>query len=545
MTNSLSKMLMDPLTDSSDSEGEEEIIEQGVADPPTDEDEFIQSFRDRTDVNAFGDADRHGYFLISLFEDTSKGTIPKGMMHPREILGSKVFNAAKAKGCMVFCEELSTNGGHHCHLFYKGPRLSRTQIKDTCTKEGYMVRSQELYEIQPIPVNRGPLGKKSKYEVAKALRYCTEGYKSKKTQLDGFNYQTYGLMFGQQPATWANKVIADYNKEAERIKEREAKKAAKEDKGESVSLDDALDHLEQCIPDLQLWMDKHYVYRCLVIQSPDDELLRRSLDKYKSKIMDAIDNRLSALEPVDRLNEGFILLCGAARTGKSTFARNYVQDRWGKTAEFAGAPKSAMAHHESWTGAGRGFWDYNGQPAIIVDEVDKNSLALNKFKMLTDMGNSGSNHYFSLERKNGSSIYANHSVAIMTTNAYPTRLYSKMFAEDEGHWMAFRDRINKCYWSPYYRIKDGFDFSDLEEGPDGEKVRNTVELNDDREVVRDAQRVDITDYLKTLNFKAACWFFDQISGQGLVGDKEDAVEPPSKKFKYAIQGNPEPGHRSW
>ena len=534
---------------------DEETIDAGFAAPPPSEvdpdaEAIVEDLTRLADPNAFGDGDRHSYYLISLFADESKGGIPQNAMHPREILGSDTFDKASRSGCLVFCEEISSNGAHHCHLFYHGPRITRVKIKNTAVDNGYLVASQELHEILPIQINRGPLSKKSKYQIALAIRYCSEGYKSKKTQLDGFHYLKYGKFNNEDPVTWAVRYINDYNKEAERIKERIEKQRKKNEGIPSMNVDDALEYVEPFLPVLQLWMTVPYVFKCLVITAKNDPVLRRCLDKHKTKVRDLIQNRLNEIEPPNRLNEGIIMFCGAARTGKSTSARNYCKDRWGTLPEFAGAPLTALYHAETWSGVNRGFWEYNNAPGFIVDEAESHSCSLSVFKKCYDKGNWGGNHYFGLELKGGSTIHANHSVAILTSNVPPTRLYHNLFAEDEEHWHAVRDRMSACFWSPRFRIKDGLDFSNLEEGPDGEKVRNIVEMDATGKLTRDAQRIDVMPVIKSMNFTEANCYFEQIKGQGLsetpyTGSLRLDNPPANKRFKYALQGDPEPGHRSW
>jgi len=547
-------------TDAFSDDGSVVSVEEGVA-PPTgdpDAEDIIDILGDTQDVNAFGDKDRHGYFLLTMFEDRDKGVIPNGAMMPRELVGSDNYDRAET---IVFCEEISTAGAHHCHMFYKGPRMTRSQIKTIAQDNGYLVKSQELKEIQAIHVNRGPLSKKSKYHIALAMRYCSEGYKTKKTQLDGFHYVVKGRFDNKDPITWANKTIAEYNAEAQKVKDRlekaQAKAAKSADAVPVMSTDDALEYVEPFMPTLQLWMDTGYVFHCLVLTAKDDKVLRRCLDKFKSKIKDLINNRLNEVPLPNRLNEGIILLCGAARTGKSTYARSYCKERWGDTAEFAGAPPSTLYHVENWSGAKRGFWEYSGAPGFIVDEAETNSVGISIFKRCFDKGNWGGNKYFGLEKKNDSTINANHSMAILTTNVAPTQLYRNVFAENHDHYIAVRDRLTACFWSPFWRINEGTDFSDLEKDSNGNRVRNIIEVDEDGILVRDAQRIDVLPIIKDMDYLAATEYFRKIRDQGFprAAPTPQAATagnhvihdhaPPSKRYKYAIQGNPEPGHRSW
>ena len=147
------------------------------------------------------------------------------------------------------------------------------------------------------------------------------------------------------------------------------------------------------------------------------------------------------------------------------------------------------------------------EPFLRANEMDGSLMCLSDFKQCMDTCPSDKRSYVLPVKYSKKQHLFNHLAMMATSNDWPTDFYYDQFGKKEENWNAFRRRIHTAMYFPPYRVVIGDDGiinpSNVERDENNEPVKNMVVLDDDDNVIRDSQSIDLSDQLRSMTWREA------------------------------------------
>lgn len=225
-----------------------------------------------------------------------------------------------------------------------------------------------------------------------------------------------------------------------------------------------------------------------------------------------------AIRPIpDRQNEGIIARIGCAGTGKSFDTLQYIKSKAGEH-NLDGVPLPGLVHVFAF---GEKFQDYRSQPFIHLAEFGgRNSMPLELFKLLANVGYKGSEQYGQFLRKNKPTVFFNHAEVCLDSNLPLTSMYGNCFEDNEEHWKAFIRRFKQVLYYPACKLQDDATTLNDYVFVDGRYVTNKYDATENP----NPSKIDILDDIKNLSFEEAKAFFRKIDTSSLVHKKQKSID---------------------
>jgi hypothetical protein len=379
-------------------------------------------------------------------------------------------------------------GRPHMHVF----------VYSKYSKKFSAIKSWGLkYGAPSISINA--MDRQSRVNALKAARYCCK----QKTRIKGTEPLIYGNF---EPKVTMEHAIKHGIKKSKDSDSVSSKRKREEDFSDEViaiakglalhelTFDDLAKACEAVGGGLAMWAEKH------------SDTIKRFV-VYEQ-----------AIRPIpDRQNEGIVARIGCAGTGKSYDTLKYISSKAGEH-NLDGVPLPGLMHVYAF---GEKFQDYRAQPFIHLAEFGgRNSMPLEYFKLLANVGYKGSEQYGQFLRKNKPTVFFNHSEVCLDSNLPLTSMYPNCFEDNEEHWKAFIRRFKQVIYYPACKLQEGsldpFDYLIV----DGRYVSNKFDATENP----NPSKIDILDSIKDLSYEDAQAFFRKIDSSSLVHKKQKSID---------------------
>jgi hypothetical protein len=246
--------------------------------------------------------------------------------------------------------------------------------------------------------------------------------------------------------------------------------------------------------------------------------LPRLFSEHKAKIEAALLTESHYREYEDCTNEGVTYRGGCSKTGKTHLTDVEVRTRI-KDTDYDGATMKQVMYKWVYT---ESFQSYDQQQYIHLSEYGgKNSLRLNAFKELVEVGKKGSDNYCTIPKKGKGASTINVKKIFMDSNAPMTSHYKTLFEERPDEWMPYVRRFQKIIWFPFIRLNPNpVSVTDYLLDTAGRYVSNQF----DEVVNPNPSSYDITDNVQGTSYGVACDYFTTLMrAQSMVGQEPKTV----------------------
>lgn len=266
-------------------------------------------------------------------------------------------------------------------------------------------------------------------------------------------------------------------------------------------------------------------FDCLVrsIDNADKEL--SEFAQIHSDVLKKLLNYEAALRVVDdNTNQGIIARIGCAGTGKSYDTLSFLK-KYTENAGLENLPVRAVCHVYQF---GEKFQNYSNQPFLHLPEFGgRNSLPLEQFKLMANIGYKGSDQYGSFMRKNTTPIFYNFKNVLLDSNVPLTAMYKNMFEDNEEHWNAFIRRFQEVRYYPACRLVPEPSHPTDFLVQDGQYVSNKFDTTTNPS----PSWFDVLPLLDKKTYSQAVSFFSAIDSSSKLGTSVSTIRPTNLSWE--------------